>query len=126
MVITLKKSFREEGFLMKISELVTKLDIELLTSPDYEDREISGCFVGDLLSWVMSHAESGNVWVTIMNNVNVTAVATLCDVACVILAEDVDLPPDIVKKADSVGVTVFKSSKSAYEIAGKLYYEENL
>ena len=111
---------------MKVSELAKKLNLELLTSDGYEDREISGCFVGDLLSWVMSHAEQGNVWITIMNNINVTAVASLCDVSCVILAEDVTLPEDILKKADSVGNVVFKSPCSAYKLAGMMYREENL
>ena len=105
---------------MKISELKEKLGLDLVTKNDYEDRDVEGCFVGDLLSWVM------NVWITIMNNINVTAVASLCDVSCVILAEGVTLPEDITKKADSVGIVVFKSEKSAYELAGMIYSEENL
>lgn len=109
---------------MKISELTKKLNLKLLTEDGYEDREISGCCIGDLLSWVMSNAESGNVWITIMNNINITAVASLCDVACIILAEDVNLPEDVLNKANAVGITVFNSGKSAYELAGMLYCEE--
>ena len=109
---------------MKISELIEKLDLKLLTEDGYEDREISGCYIGDLLSWVMSNAQSGNVWITIMNNLNITAVASLCDVACVILAENVNLPEEVLKKANSTGITVFTSEKSAYELAGALYCEE--
>ena len=111
---------------MKISDLIKKLDLKLLTNGTYEDREISGCYIGDLLSWVMSHADSGNVWITIMNNVNITAVASLCDVACIILAEGVDLSEEIIKKADVAGVVVLASQKSAYELAGVIYKEENL
>lgn len=110
---------------MKVSELLNKLDLKLLTDSDFEDREISGCYIGDLLSWVMSHAESGNVWITIMNNINITAVASLCDVACVILAEGVDLPEAIRERANSTGIIILGSSDSAYEIAGKIYCEEN-
>ena len=109
---------------MKISELMEKLDLKLLTDDGYEDREISGCFVGDLLSWVMSHAQSGDVWITIMSNINITAVSTLCDAACVILAEGVSLEEDVLKKANSVGVVIFNSEKSAYELAGMIYKEE--
>ncbi len=110
---------------MKVSELIEKLDLKLLTDEDFEDREISGCYIGDLLSWVMSHAESGNVWITIMNNINITAVASLCDVACVILAEGVDLPEAIRARANSTGIIVLGSGMSAYELAGKIYGEEN-
>ena len=111
---------------MKISDLIKKLDLKLLTDSTYEDREISGCYIGDLLSWVMSHADAGNVWITIMNNVNITAVASLCDVACVILAEGVDLSDEIIKKADSANVVVLASEKSAYELSGEIYTEEKL
>ena len=43
-------------------------------------------YAGDLLSWVMSHATAGDAWVTIMSNINVAAVASLTEVACVIFA----------------------------------------
>lgn len=123
---TILKMNYERKTVMKISDLIKKLDLKLLTDSTYEDREISGCYIGDLLSWVMSHADSGNVWITIMNNVNITAVASLCDVSCVILAEGVDLSEEIIKKADSAGVVVLASSKSAYFLAGEIYKEENL
>lgn len=109
---------------MKISKLCEKLSLSLLTDAGYEDREISGCYIGDLLSWVMSNAESGNVWITIMNNINITAVASLCDVSCIILAESVNLPEEVLNKANMAGITVFSSEKSAYELAGMIYCEE--
>ena len=53
------------------------------------DRPISGGYCGDLLSWVMGKAQENDAWLTIMSNVNVAAVAALCDVACILLTEDV-------------------------------------
>ena len=58
------------------------------------DKEAKGVYVGDLLSWVMSHAVEGDVWITIMSNVNVAAVASLTEAACVILAEGVEPDPE--------------------------------
>ena len=58
---------------MKISQLVTCLDLEVLTMPE-PDVQITGGYVGDLLSWVMGRAEAGHVWVTIMTNINILAV----------------------------------------------------
>ena len=40
------------------------------------------------LSWVMARAQSGNVWITVMGNVNAIAVATLTDVSCIVLTEN--------------------------------------
>jgi len=41
------------------------------------EREASSVYVGDMLSWVMSHALPDCIWVTIMSNTNVIAVASL-------------------------------------------------
>ncbi len=105
---------------MKVSELKNKLNLTLLTDDKFEDREISGCYIGDLLSWVMSHAQPDNVWITIMSNVNITAVAALVDVACIVLAEGTKLDDGVVEKANSAGVIILSSEKSAYELANAL------
>ena len=42
-----------------------------------EEKEITGCYCGDLLSWVMSRAKEGDAWLTVMGNVNAVAVAVL-------------------------------------------------
>ncbi len=101
---------------MKLSELVEKENLNLLTE-EMEDRDLTGCYIGDLLSWVMGKAEPGNVWITIMSNVNIIAVATLTDVATILLAEGVIPEEDVIKKANAQGVTILSSKKTAYELA---------
>ena len=81
------------------------------------NREIDGVYIGDLLSWVMGRAEADNAWITIMSNVNVIAVATLVDVSCVILAEGVTLPDDVLNIARDKGVNVISSELSIYGVA---------
>ncbi len=105
---------------MKLSELIKKLDLEILTAPDFEDRDVTGCYVGDLLSWVMGRATAGDAWITIMNNINIVAVATLTEAACIILAEGVTADAEIIKKADMQEVVILKSAGTAYELAQKL------
>ncbi len=102
---------------MKISELEKKLSLTLLTNAGYSDRDITGCYIGDLLSWVMGKVQSGNIWITIMNNINIAAVASLTDAACIILCEDVSADENILKKANDEGIIIFKSGKTAYELA---------
>lgn len=79
-------------------------------------RQFNGVYVGDLLSRAMSHVGEDNLWVTIMANANVIAVATLTEPAAVILAEDVELQADALKAATENGITVLRSPLSAYEI----------
>lgn len=101
---------------MKVRELIESGDFTALALPSPE-REINGVYIGDLLSWVMGRAGEGNAWITIMSNANILAVATLADVACIILAEGVTLDGDIVRTAMEKGVNVLSSTLSSYKIA---------
>ncbi len=103
---------------MKVSELLLH-GFEAVSLPD-GDREIVGVYIGDLLSWVMGRAEMDNAWITIMTNVNVIAVASLADTSCVILAEGVELPEDIVQTAQEKGINVLSSNQPIYETAVQL------
>ncbi len=84
------------------------------------DREINGVYIGDLLSWVMGRAQMDNAWITIMSNVNVIAVASLADTSCVILAEDVQMPEDLIATAEAKGINILGSAEPIYETAVKL------
>ena len=81
------------------------------------DREIEGVYIGDLLSWVMGNAASGDAWITIMSNINILAVASLSDVSCIILAEGVTLEDDVIATAKDKGLNIVSSELSAYETA---------
>ena len=84
------------------------------------DREVTGAYVGDLLSWVMGRAPADSVWLTIMSNVNVCAVASLADVACVILAEGVTPDPPAKTAAETRGLNMFTLTKTSYQLATEL------
>lgn len=101
---------------MTVESLSKTCGFEVVCMPD-PDREVKGAYIGDLLSWVMGKADSSNVWITIMSNINVIAVATLTDVSCVVLAEGVKIDPEITSTAEAKGVNVLSSALSAYEIA---------
>lgn len=103
---------------MKVKELAAH-GFEPVSLPDGE-REIEGVYIGDLLSWVMGRAQMDNAWITIMTNVNVIAVASLADTSCVILAEGVELPEDLVATAQEKEINVLRSSEPIYETAIRL------
>ena len=68
----------------------------------------------------MGRASEGDAWITIMSNINIIAVASLADTACIIVAEDVELDAEIIETAQNKGINILKSSKSIYEIAVEL------
>ena len=103
---------------MKVKDLLDH-GFESVSLPD-GDREIDGVYIGDLLSWVMGRAQMDNAWITIMTNVNVIAVASLADTSCVILAEDVEMPQDLVETAEQKEINILRSSQPIYETALKL------
>ncbi len=104
---------------MRVSELIDKYGMEALSLPD-ADREINGGYCGDLLSWVMGRAQQDNVWITIMSNMNIVAVASLSDVSAVILAEGVTLEQAVIDTAEAKGVNILSSGKGAFELAALL------
>ena len=104
---------------MTVSELANLASLSTIAMPD-PDREVKGAYIGDLLSWVMGRASEDNAWITIMSNVNVIAVATLSDVACVIFAEGVMPDADLISLANEKGINLLSSSEPAFETAIKL------
>ena len=107
---------------MTVSELTAALGVTPLAMPDPE-REVTGAYAGDLLSWVMGRAKEGNVWVTVMTNANTIAVATLSDSSLIIISDGSDVPGDIIALAEEKGVNLAKAELSTYELCvqiGKL------
>ena len=101
---------------MKIKDLTEKLNLKVLTPYD-EDRDVTGCYSGDLLSWVMSRAKEGDVWLTVMGNINAVAVAVLTDCACIVLTENASLDEQAKDKAELQGICFLQSEKNAYELS---------
>ena len=85
------------------------------------EREVSGGYAGDLLSWVMGRAEAGSAWLTIMSNQNVAAVALMADVACVILSEGVTPDETLLSRAKEQEVNLLGSDKGTFALAAAVH-----
>ncbi len=99
-----------------MNELSAMQGFKPVAMPEGE-REINGVYIGDLLSWVMGRAKADDAWITIMTNINVVAVASLADTACIILAEGVTPDSTIVETAMAKGINILSSEMPAYETA---------
>lgn len=106
---------------MTIQELAGICGWKLLAGEDGQDNEVDGCYVGDLLSWVMARAQSGNVWLTVMGNINAIAVATLTDVAGIVLAENAALDSEAAQRAGLQGIPVYSCTENLYDAAVRVY-----
>ena len=106
---------------MKVQELVDKLNLKVLSGANGLDREIEGCYVSDLLSDVMGNAEMGNVWVTLQVHKNVMAIASLKELACVILVKGQTASDDTLEQSNEEGIPFLSTDEETFDTAGKIY-----
>ena len=104
---------------MTVSEMARALELETIVEGDI-NRQITGGYAGDLLSWVMGKAREGDAWITVMGNLNVIAVAVLADIPCVVLSEGASLDDDAAKRADVECITVLKSNLTTFGLCARL------
>ena len=106
---------------MKVRELVEKLNLTVLSGESGLDRDIDGCYVSDLLSDVMGNAEMGNVWVTLQTHKNVMAIASLKELACVVLVKGQTAADDTLEQSNEEGIPFLGTTMQTYETVGKIY-----
>jgi len=103
---------------MKLKEIIDRLELKALTT--IEDREVSGVFISDMLSDVMSSAKPDNLWLTVQTHKNVVSAANLIDIAAIVVINGKEVPQDTVELANRFHVHIISTPKSAFELAGKL------
>lgn len=104
---------------MTVKELVQVLDAKVYNLDD-EMREVTSGYAGDFLSAVMGKAPTDSAWFTIMNNVNVSAVATLAEVAVVVLCEGVEPDEPLLNKVKMQGVNLIAVKEDIFGAVKKV------
>ena len=106
---------------MTVQNLIDEFSLEVLCCGDKAaEKEVKGGYCGDLLSWVMSRANEGDCWLTVMGNVTSIGVAVLADVACILLTENSAFDDDAKMRAEQNGVIVLRSGENAFDLAVKI------
>lgn len=105
---------------MNVRELMEKTGFECVCGAEYLDKEVTGAYCGDLLSWVMGNGEPGQAWITVQVHMNVVAVAVLREFSCVITADGASLPDDVKAKAEEEALPVLESQLPVYDTAKRL------
>jgi len=106
---------------MTIREVVDSTQLEILAQHDDLDKEITGGYASDLLSDVIAHSRTGNLWITMQTHRNIIAVATLKELAAVVLVNGRTPDPETLEKAREEKVILLGSRLPAFELVGKLY-----
>ncbi|HOG08784.1 MAG: DRTGG domain-containing protein [Syntrophales bacterium] len=104
-----------------LSTLVRLLQLQVRTGADRLDRPVRGGYVGDLLSDVMGNSHEGDLWITRQVHPNIVAVASLKDLAAIVLVNGSEPAPETLTKAEAEGIPVLLAEESAFAVAGKVY-----
>lgn len=110
---------------MIVRDLLELAELTVIQEGDME-AEVTGGYMGDLLSVVMGEAEEGQVWITIQSHVNIVAVASLKGVPAIIIAHGYEPDEETLKTAEEEGITLLGTRLNPFEIAKKLILEKNL
>ena len=63
----------------------------------------------------------GNVWVTLQTHKNIMAIASLKELAAIILVKGLKPDEDCLKQSNEEGIPILGTNEQTFEITGKLY-----
>lgn len=106
---------------MKVSELIEALDLKVFGGQEGCNKEINGGYTSDLLSDVIGHAEEGNIWITLQTHKNVMAVASLKDIAAVVIVKGNTPEEGTIAQSQNEGIPLLGTNLETFEITGKIY-----
>lgn len=104
---------------MKISTIVKALNARIVNLT--ADSEVLTGYCGDLLSHVMGNAPQGCCWFTVMTNINVAGVASLADIALVVVCEGARSDSALIDKAKREGVNLIETELDIFGAALKVF-----
>ena len=106
---------------MQVKDAVQKLGLEVQAGGEGLEQQITGGCTSDLLSYVMSAARAGNIWITVQVHPNIIGVAALLNLSAVVVTGEQPPEPATLAKAQEQGVTVLSTTENSYTVAGRLY-----
>lgn len=106
---------------MKIRQVADKLNLAVAAGESGLDREVTGGYMGDMLSVVMAQAPNSAIWLTVQNHPNLVAVAVLRELAAVCLVDGRTPLEETKLKAEEEGIPLLLSDDDAFTLAGKLH-----
>lgn len=106
---------------MIVKDIVEKLNMTVLAGAEGLNRDVTGGYTSDLLSDVMGNADAGRVWITLQSHKNVMAIASLKELAAVVIINNGTPEADMAEQANIEGIPVLGTSLGAFEMSGQLY-----
>ncbi len=106
---------------MKLHEVVKELGLEVRCAAHNLNKQVSGGYASDLLSDVLANSKKDNIWVTLQIHQNIVGVASLNELAGIIMVNGRQPEDEALKKAEGENIPIMLTKLPAFEIVGRLY-----
>ncbi|MFO7370301.1 MAG: serine kinase [Bacteroidales bacterium] len=106
---------------MTIEDIIKELGCEVYAGASLLQRPVKGVYASDLLSDVMGRAREGELWVTMQTHKNIIAVASLKDLAAILIVNGGRPDEDTRQAADAENIVLLGSNAGTYKNCGLLY-----
>ncbi len=106
---------------MNLAVLSQKLNLRVRSGEHVLNREVSGGYVGDLLSDVIANSKKNDVWITCQLHPNIIAVSALKEHAGIILVLGKEPGRETLESASREEIPVLVTTLSGFEVAGRIY-----
>jgi predicted transcriptional regulator len=106
---------------MKITEIIKKLDLKIISGQKGLDNEATGGYVSDLLSDVIGNAKEGQIWITLQTHQNIIAVASLKDISAIIIVKGAVPEADTIEKSNTENIPLLTTDSDTFNITGRLF-----
>jgi serine kinase of HPr protein (carbohydrate metabolism regulator) len=106
---------------MRVKDIISALRLEVYSGKGGLENEITGGYTSDLLSDVMGNADEGKIWITLQTHKNTIAVASLKELAAIILVKGFKPEEDTALQSEEEKIPILGSKEEAFELSGKLY-----
>jgi DRTGG domain len=109
-----------QTFMIRVNTVIEKLNLETVSSVKDANRPVMGGYATDLLSCAMRGAKKDFLWVTLQSHVNVVAVASLLNLAGVIITEGNRPAPETIAQAEKEKVNLLLTPQNTFSVVGQL------
>jgi serine kinase of HPr protein (carbohydrate metabolism regulator) len=106
---------------MTVKELAEKANLKIVSGEQGLNNEVTGGYTCDLLSDVMGHAEQGSVWITLQTHKNVMAIASLKELAAIILVKGLLPEADTLEQSNIENIPILSTGLEEFEVSGVVY-----
>lgn len=107
--------------MMTVKDIVEELGLKVCSGKQGLNREIEGGYTSDLLSDVMGNADENHIWVTLQTHKNIMAIASLKELAAVVLVKGYEPEAAAAEQSNLEGIPILSSEEESFELTGKLY-----